>query len=301
MTKDNIIESYLPDDEITRFGFISHMEDYIKQLLKDPKKAKVDDYLLSHGIDSPKALTILLKRTDPSDEMSAVLIRKESIKPEELSEEDIANEVQPKDKFHIKYKLPRKDYMKKMRNLYISLFENHITDNNNLNEENANDLPSDIKIDKEDNKIKFSFGKNGHGLSDELTKIGKEVEKLSKDNNVYIDKAEIDTLDDVYDLTVSIHPIKEEISVSINEEGEAMGATTCDASAGQFITPLNTDKPIKRTIYLTKEQYDYLKEAVEMDTAFGDFGYDAPGLEKKKNDPAYDHKDMMKKSWRGRK
>ena len=176
MTKDNIIESYLPDDEITRFGFISHMEDYIKQLLKDPKKAKVDDYLLSHGIDSPKALTILLKRTDPSDEMSAVLIRKESIKPEELSEEDIANEVQPKDKFHIKYKLPRKDYMKKMRNLYISLFENHITDNNNLNEENANDLPSDIKIDKEDNKIKFSFGKNGHGLSDELTKIGKEVE-----------------------------------------------------------------------------------------------------------------------------
>lgn len=354
MVRENIIESYMPEDEMTRFGFISHMEDFIKKLLQDPKTAKVDDYLQSHGIDSPKALTLLLKKSDPSDETSAILIRTERIKPEELSEEDIANGKQPKDKFHIKYKLPRKDYMKKMRNLYISLFENHITDNNKLNEENANDLPSDVKMEKSDDKINFSFGKNGHGLSDELTKIGKEIEKLSKDNNVYIDNAEIDSLDDVYDLTVSIHPIKEEISVSINEDlnyyerplsstpnvfknapkvisqcpkgttgdrwaqyvndnennyvpkmidedgegGDMGGATTCDASSGQFIQPL-TKKPIRRTIYLTKEQYEYLKEAVEMDTAFGDFGHDAPGLEKKKNDPAYDHKNMMKKSWRG--
>ena len=299
--KDNIIESYLPDDEMTKFGFISHMEDYIKQLLQNPKTAKVDNYLLSHGIDSPKALELLLKRTDPSDAMSAILIRNEKIKPEKLSDEDITKGICPKDRFHVKYSLPRKDYMKKMRNLYINLFENYIVNNNKLNEENANDLPSKVKIKKDDNKINFSFGKNGQGLSNELTKIGKEVEKLSKDNNVYIEKAQIDAIDDVYDLTVCVNPIKEGISISINEDGEGGemgGATTCDASSGQFITPLNTKKPIKRTIYLTKEQYDYLKEAVEMDTAFGDFGYDAPGLEKKK-DPAYDHKNMLKKSWRG--
>ena len=35
-----------------------------------------------------------------------------------------------------------------------------------------------------------------------------------------------------------------------------------------------------------------------MDTAFGDFGYDAPGLKKKK-DPAYNHENMMEKSFKG--
>jgi len=208
MKKENIIENYMPGDEITKFGFISHMEDYIKQLLKTPKLAKVDDYLLSHGIDSPKALSLLIKRTDPSDETSAILIATKKIKPEKLSEEDIANGIKPKDKFHIKYKLLRKNYMSKMKNLYNSLYENHIVNNQKL-----------------------------------------------------------------------------------NEDGE--GATSADAS-GQFITPLMAKKPISRTIYLTKEQYEYLKEAVEMDTAFGDFGYDAPPFEKEK-DPAYDHKNMIEK------
>ena len=293
--KDNIIESFIPEDEMTRFGFISHMEDYIKQLLKDLTKAKVDDYLLSHGIDSPKALELLLKRTDPSDENSAVLIRTEKIRPEELSDEDIANGIKPKDKFFIKYKLPRKDYMKKMRNLFISLMQNHVVDN---------EIPSEIKVERDDDKINFSFGKNGQGLSDELTQIGKEVEKLSQDNNVYIEKAQIDSLDDVYDITVRVFPKEENVNEEekkykpkmLDEDGEGggEGATSADAS-GQFSQPL-FGKPIKRTIYLTKEQYEYLKEAVEMDTAFGDFGYDAPCLKKKK-DPAYDHNKMMEKSW----
>ena len=34
-----------------------------------------------------------------------------------------------------------------------------------------------------------------------------------------------------------------------------------------------------------------------MDTAIGDFGYDAPPFKKKK-DPTYNHKDMMKKSFK---
>ena len=125
------LESYFLDEEITKYGFISHMEAYIKQLLQHPEKANVDDYLIKFGIDGPKALEALLKRTDPNDETSAVLIRKESIKPDE--ENTIEGQI-PKDKFHIKYRLPRKDYMKKMRNLYITMFENHITNNSKLNE-----------------------------------------------------------------------------------------------------------------------------------------------------------------------
>lgn len=419
MNYRGLIESYIPEnDEMTRYGFISHMEYFIKQLLTSPKSASVDRYLLAHGIDSPKALELLLKRSDPSDENSAILIRTERIKPDVDEDGNSTG----KDKFHIKYKLPRKDYMKKMRNLYINTFESHIIEGNQLNEMNANELPSEIKKEKDGDEIKYSFGKNGWGLSDELVKIGKDIKKMSKENNVYINDVNIDTLDDVYDITIKISPITEgawgtgilendsaldnqdkfgefalqylidkinnsgnndlmwanvgvlidfikkykedellftdafnnaiefaknilrtlyhneefinswknpkEIKSSlkknfndislikydknimnientgntssepmhesvINEDGEGGGATSADAS-GQYSQPL-FGKPIKRTVYLTQEQIDYLKEAVEMDTRFGDFGYDAPPFSKKK-DPAYDHKNMIAKS-----
>ena len=107
-------------DEITRYGFISHMEAYIKQLLSDPINAKVDDYLLSHGIDSPIALNYLLEPLTPGDDNSAILMRKESIKTDKNSNKDF---------FTIKYKLPRDGYDKKMRNLYIKIFESYQTDN----------------------------------------------------------------------------------------------------------------------------------------------------------------------------
>ena len=119
--KQKILESYFPNDELTRYAFMSHMEAYIKQLLSDPTKANVDDFLKEHGFDNEKALSLLLKKTNPEDEYSAIVIRSEKIRPEET---DDPNKT-PKDKFVVKYKLPRKDYMKKMRNLYISLFENH--------------------------------------------------------------------------------------------------------------------------------------------------------------------------------
>jgi hypothetical protein len=41
----------------------------------------------------------------------------------------------------------------------------------------------------------------------------------------------------------------------------------------------------------------YIKEAVQMDTMHGDFGYDGPALEISKNDPTMNHKNMIKKSF----
>lgn len=124
-------ESLFDDDEMTRYGFISHMEHFIKQLLKDPSKAKVDDYLEKHGIDGPKAVKMLIMKSDPNDENSAVLIRKERI--EDCGRDENGNRL--KDKFHIKYTLPRKDYDKKMKKLYIKMFENYECNNPMLNEE----------------------------------------------------------------------------------------------------------------------------------------------------------------------
>ena len=81
----------------------------------------------------------------------------------------------------------------------------------------------------------------------------------------------------------------------LNEE-EGGGATSADAS-GQFTQPL-FGKPIKRkTVYISQKQADELKEEIVMDTVIGDFGYDAPPFKKKK-DPTYNHKNMMKKSFK---
>lgn len=291
------------EDEMTRYGFISHMESYIKKLLQGDLRAQPDEFLCKHGIDGPKAIEILTKRPQPDDENSAVLVRTEKIVPMEQSEEDMLAGKTPKDKFVIKYRLPRKDYTKKMRNLYIDLFENYHADNGALNEENANDYPELSKVTKDkevfdDMKgdIQYSFGKNGHGLSDELIKLGEKIKKLSKNNNVYMRDAKLDACDDVYSISFDVKPI--------NEDGAAgcAGATVavnCNASAP--VTPL-FGKPIRKQkkIYMTEEQIDAIKEAVEMDTAFGDFGYDAPAFAKK-GDPSMDHKNMMAKSWPGRK
>lgn len=345
------LESYFPDEEITLWGFISHMEDYIKQLLQNPETAKVDDYLMKFGIGSPQALIALIKRTDPSDENSAVLIRTERIKPDENAKE---GEV-VKDKFHIKYKLPRKDYMKKMRNLFISMFENHMVDNNQLNEGawGKGILDNDAALD-----YQSSFGKeilnkfiidiqgctdSGNlwarlgvlidflkkykddelQITDEYTSAvmfaRQKLDQLYRDKNFinswensnemesklkHLDKQLSDFLYEKNILNVSQQPTVES---KINEDGEGGtmagmgGATSCDASSGQFVQPL-FGKPIKRkTVYLTQEQVDYLKEEAELDTAFGDFGYDVPFGNGKlqKKDPTFNHKDMMKKSFKG--
>lgn len=84
--------------------------------------------------------------------------------------------------------------------------------------------------------------------------------------------------------------------LTLNEDGEGAmsgagpGASSCNDSAP--IIPL-FGKPLRRKLPTD--------ESVEMGTAFGDFGYDADALSNKK-DPAYDHNNMIKKSFRdGRK
>lgn len=83
----------------------------------------------------------------------------------------------------------------------------------------------------------------------------------------------------------------------LNEEGEGacggdvigQGATSADnCNSSAPITPFG---PVLRR---------KIKEEVVMDTACGDFGYDAPPFADK-NDPAYDHSNMMKKSFKTKK
>lgn len=351
------LESYFPDEEITRYGFISHMEDYIKQLLKDPTKAKVDDYLMKFGIGSPQALVALLKRTDPSDENSAVLIRKEKIKPDENAVEGTI----AKDKFYIKYKLPRKDYMKKMRNLFISMFENHTVDNNQLNEGawGKGILDNDAALDYQSTlgkEILNKFVMDIQGCTDSgnlWARLGVLIDFLKKYKDdelqvtdeytstvmfarqkldqLYRDKKFINGWENSNEMESKLKHLDKQLSdflyeknilnvpeklshtsipqqqptfeSKINEDGEGGtmagmgGATSCDASSGQFVQPL-FGKPIKRkTVYLTQEQVDYLKEETSLGSV-GEFDYDAP-INIKKSDPTMNHKNMMKKSFEG--
>lgn len=201
--------------EMTRGAFVSYMRDYVKQLLSDPTTAKVDDFLLQHNITNKDALELLLNKPDPNDDFSAVLLKVSKIKDNGYDD----NGKHLPDSFSVTYKSPRKNFLRKIKKIYNTLYE------------------------------------NAHIVND---KIG--VEKL------------------------------------MNEEGEGgmSGGATSSDSSGQYTTPL-FGKPIKRTIYVTQEQIDLLKEAL---TTNDGYTYDVP-LSVDKNDPTMDHSDIMKKSWQG--
>ena len=122
--KGNLTEGYF-GDEITKYGFISHMKSFIKQLLTDPTKAHIDDYLKKHGLTNEKAVEILIKPPKGDKSKGPVLYRKESIK---MGEDG-------KDVFTIKYQLPREGFKSKMRDLFIDLFESNIVEGCPINED----------------------------------------------------------------------------------------------------------------------------------------------------------------------
>ena len=178
MVKKNIYERYFPNDEMTKYGFISHLEAYIKQLLNDPSKANVDDFLKKHGIDNEVALKILLK-TDGKTPDSAILIKSTSIHPDKNEN----GEKEKLDKFHIRYKLPRKDYSKKMRKLFSNLYEKNINESVDSYEMALSATPNPFK-----NK---NFGKVQSQLPPDTT--GDRFAKYINDNeNNYEEKLKIE-------------------------------------------------------------------------------------------------------------
>ena len=140
--------TYFPDaKELTRHGFVSHMEDFVGKLIgSNPLGADVDDYLKGFDIDAKKALEILTKpETDDMPE-SAVVMRTERIKNGGVDEFGKPM----KDEFQVIYKVPKKDPERgikgideKLRNLYIKLFENHIVKGTVLNEDGEGGMCGD--------------------------------------------------------------------------------------------------------------------------------------------------------------
>lgn len=102
--------SYL-NNEITFFGFLSHTKAFLKQLLVNPLNADIDDYLKDNGLDRKGLIGALTEKN---------IIEKET-KIEDKNGSD---------KFIVSYKIPKRNFERKMRRLYSSLFEkNEVTEN----------------------------------------------------------------------------------------------------------------------------------------------------------------------------
>lgn len=134
--------TYFPDaKELTRHGFVSHMEDFIGKLIGDnPLSADVDDYLKGFDIDAKRALELLTKPEDETHPETAVVMRTERIK--NGGTDEFGKPL--KDEFQVTYKVPKKDIAngikgidEKLRNLYIKLFENHVVEGTILNEDDG--------------------------------------------------------------------------------------------------------------------------------------------------------------------
>lgn len=247
--------TYFPDaKELTRHGFVSHMEDFIGKLIGDnPLGADVDDYLKGFDIDAPKALKMLTTPTDELNPDSAVVVKTERIKNGGVDEDGKPM----KDEFQVIYKVPKrnpelgiKGIDEKLRNLYIKTFENHEIKGTVLNEDGEG-------------------GAMGDGGA--MEGMGGASTTFSTGNYTYDANA---------------------LSKKKKSSGEQSEAKTDFPIMRRSIYNVTNESRKRVTMYITEEQLKKLREEVEMDTKFGNFGYDMP-ITMKKDDPTLDHDDML--------
>ena len=106
------------NNEITFYGFLSHTKFFLKQLLTTPLNADTDEYLKEHGMDRKTLINALLDKD---------IVEKET-KIEDKNGSD---------KFLVSYKIPKRNFERKMRRLYSSLFEKNEIAESTLFEDGA--------------------------------------------------------------------------------------------------------------------------------------------------------------------
>ena len=105
------------DRDLTFYEFLSYTKAFLKQLLSNPLGADIDPSLVENGLSREKLLNALLER---------------GIVEKETKIEDIND----RDKYSVLYKIPKKNFDRKMRRLFSQLFEaNEITESIVIKEE----------------------------------------------------------------------------------------------------------------------------------------------------------------------
>ena len=110
-----IKESSLPilkesQEEVTFYKFFSEAKDFIKDLLNDPLHAKPKEFFKNHGISRSILINRMLDR--------GILTKKETIN------EPYDADGKLQSMHTLEYKVPKKNFERKMRRLYSYFFEN---------------------------------------------------------------------------------------------------------------------------------------------------------------------------------
>ena len=113
MVKIIINESKLPllkesQEEVTFYKFFTESKNFIKELLINPLHPKIPDFFKNHGISK----SILINRMLDKD----IITKKESIN------EPYDADGNKKSMHYLEYKVPKKDFERKMRRLYSYFF-----------------------------------------------------------------------------------------------------------------------------------------------------------------------------------
>jgi hypothetical protein len=104
--------------DITFYEFLSHTKAFLKQLLSNPIGADIDSFLQDNGLTREDLIKILMEKG---------IIEKE-VKIEEVNSSD---------KYLISYKIPKKNFERKMRRVFSQLFEKNEISENVLFEEDG--------------------------------------------------------------------------------------------------------------------------------------------------------------------
>ena len=98
------------EEEFTFFRFFVELKKFIKDLLIDPIHARPSKELISHGLNND------VLRTKLNDE--GIIVKKEKI---DEPHNEATGEIESR--YYLSYKVPKKDFKKKLRRLYQKTFE----------------------------------------------------------------------------------------------------------------------------------------------------------------------------------
>ena len=123
---ENMVKELNETFQMSEYKFISNIKQFLSDLLIDPVTAKVPFILKEYGLNRYKLLNYLLKYE---------IIEKE----ESISDKDENGE--PKTAtMKIKFKVPKKNFNRKLKKLYIRLFERNIPEKSlSFDDENINE------------------------------------------------------------------------------------------------------------------------------------------------------------------
>lgn len=106
--------------EMTEYKFQNAVKKFLHDLLVDPVNAKLPDIFVYRGYNRSRMVQLL--------KMNGMLQKDERIVDKDENGNDRSASMQ------VKYKIPKKNFDRKLRNLYIKMFERNVpTDNSNTN------------------------------------------------------------------------------------------------------------------------------------------------------------------------